>query len=79
MWKCGSVCEATNGWAQGSGGGFGGGMGGGGFDGGMNPPAKLFRNFLETEIESLKRISRVFERNGAFFSRYRARLRELRW
>ena len=43
-----------------------------------NPPAKLFRNFLETEIESLKRISRVFERNGAFFSRYRARVREPR-
>ena len=26
-------------------------------------------NTLKTEIESLKRISRVFERNGAFFSR----------
>ena len=33
---------------------------------GNNPLAKLFRNFLKTEIESLKRISRVFERNGAF-------------
>jgi hypothetical protein len=33
-----------------------------------NPLSKLFRNCLKTEIESLKRISRVFERNGAFFS-----------
>ena len=33
-----------------------------------NPLAKLFRTFLKTEIESLKRISRVFERHGAFFS-----------
>ena len=32
-----------------------------------SPPrllSKLFRNCLKTEIESLKRISRVFERNG---------------
>ena len=43
-----------------------------------NPLSKLFRNCLKTEIESLKRISRVFERNGAFFSRYRARVREPR-
>ena len=46
--------------------------------GGANPLSKLFRNCLKTEIESLKRISRVFERNGAFFSRYRARVREPR-
>ena len=44
----------------------------------VNPLSKLFRNCLKTEIESLKRISRVFERNGAFFSRYRARVREPR-
>jgi hypothetical protein len=36
--------------------------------GNLNPLSKLFRNCLKTEIESLKRISRVFERNGAFFS-----------
>jgi hypothetical protein len=44
----------------------------------VNPLSKLFRNCLKTEIESLKRISRVFERNGAFFFRYRARVREPR-
>ena len=44
----------------------------------LNPLSKLFRNCLKTEIESLKRISRVFERNGAFFFRYRARVREPR-